>query len=93
MANPVIECAPYKVITVSAVLRTGPWQAIGLFVSSNGSGGIEFYDAVTSGSNTCLPVLTFNTGTFYPLPISGATGLTVRVSGTCFAVLSWIPLN
>ena len=93
MANPVIESAPYKLITASAVLRTGAWQSIGLFVSSNGSGGIEIYDAVTSGSNTCLPILTFNTGTFYPLPISGATGITVRVSGTCAAVLAWLPVN
>ena len=93
MANSVIETGTCKKITVSTVVRTGAWQAIGLFISSNGSGGIEIYDAVTSGSNTCLPLLVFNTGTFYPLPISGSTGITVFVSGTCNAVLSWLPVN
>lgn len=93
MPLPVSEAGNPTLITASAVIRTGPWQAIGLFVSSLGSGGIELYDAVTSGSGTVLPVLTFNTGTYYPLPMSGKTGITARVSGTCSAVLMWNPLG
>lgn len=93
MSAPVYDGGAYKLITTSAVIRTGPWQLVGLFVSSLGSGGVEIYDAVTSGSNTVLPILTFTTGTFYSLRAQGATGLTVRVSGTCFATLLWNPLG
>ena len=93
MATPTIETGAYKLITASTVVRTGAWQGIGLFVASNGTGGVEVYDAVTSGSNTCMPLTAFVTGTFYRLPVSGLNGITVRVSGTCAAVLSWIPIN
>lgn len=93
MATPVINSATPKLVTASAVIRTGAWEMVGLFISSLGSGGIEIFDAITSGSNTVLPILTFSTGTFYSLPMTGANGLTVRVSGTAAAVLIWNPVN
>lgn len=96
MSLPVTQAVSCKLITTSVVVRTGAWQMVGLFISSNtgATNVIEIFDAVTSGSNTCIPVLTTTTtGIFYQLPSSGANGLTVRVSGSCNAVLFWSPVN
>lgn len=92
MATPVIEQGSYKLLAASTVVRTGPWQMIGLFVSSaSGSPTVEFYNGVTSGAATCVAQFTPIAGTWYPLPVSGGTGLTVALGGTVAATLSWNP--
>lgn len=92
MANPVIENGSYKLISASTVVRTGPWQMLGLFVSSaSGSPTVEVYNAVTSGTATCVGQFVPTGGTWYPLPVSGATGLTVAIGGTVVSTLSWNP--
>lgn len=93
MANAVIENGAYEKLTASAVVRTGPWQMLGLFVSSASSTPtIEILDATTSGTATCVAVFTPVAGTWYPIPVSGGTGLTVLISGTVATTLSWIPM-
>lgn len=91
MANPVIENGAFKALTASAVVRTGPWQMLGIFVSAaSATPTIEVLNAVTSGTATCISVFTPVAGTWYPMPISGATGITVLIGGTVAATLSWL---
>lgn len=92
MAQPVIENGTFKVITTSTVVRTGPWQMIGLFVSAaSATPTVEILNATTSGTATCITVFTPIAGTWYPMPISGASGITVLIGGTVAATLSWQP--
>lgn len=92
MATPVIEQGAYKLLTASTTVRTGPWQMLGLFVSAaSATPTVEIYAATTSGTATCVAQFTPVAGTWYPLPVSGAGGLTVAIGGTVNATLSWQP--
>lgn len=92
MPTPVIENGAFKVLTASTVVRTGPFQLLGLFVSAaSATPTVEVLNAVTSGTATCITVFTPIAGTWYPMPVSGGTGLTVLIGGTVAATLSWQP--
>lgn len=69
--------------TTSAVMRTGGTNLLGLFVSgASSTPTIEVLNAVTSGTGTAFAVFTPVAGTFYPMPASLATGLTILTSGS-----------
>ena len=92
MPTPVIENGAFKKITASVVVRTGPAQLVGLFVSSaSATPTVEVYGAATSGTATCVPQFTPIAGTWYPMPFSTDVGLTVGIGGTVTGSLSWQP--
>ena len=93
MAGPVIETGnPTYINAANTVVRSGALQFLGLFCAYAASTPtIELYNAVTSGTATIVPQFTPAAGTWYPLPISLATGLTIVVGGTVRAVISWNP--
>lgn len=91
MANPVIENGAFKLLTAGALVRTGPWQMLGLFVSqASATPTVEVYNALTSGTATCIAQFTPVAGTWYSMPVSGAIGLTVALGGTVQGTLSWL---
>ena len=93
MATPVIENGAYKRIAASTVIRTGPGQLLGLFVSSASSTPtIEVLDAVTSGTATAVAVFTPIAGTWYPMPMSFANGVTILIGGTQVTTVAWNPV-
>lgn len=92
MAQPVIENGAFKLLIASTVVRTGPFQLLGLFVSAaSATPTVEVLNAVTSGTATCISVFTPIAGTWYPMPVSGGSGITVLIGGTVAATLSWLP--
>lgn len=92
MASPVIESGSYKLISASAVVRTGPGMILGLFVSAaSATPTVEVLNAVTSGTATCISVFTPVAATWYPMPVTVGTGITVLIGGTVAATLSWQP--
>ena len=93
MSAPVIETGtPTYINATNTVVRTGALQLLGLFVSFAASTPtIELYNATTSATATIVPQFTPAGGTWYPLPISLNTGLTIVVGGTVRAVISWNP--
>lgn len=92
MSAPVIENGIFKLLTASTVVRTGGWQCLGIFVSAaSATPTIEVLNAITSGTATCISVFTPIAGTWYPMPISGGTGITVLIGGTVAATLCWLP--
>lgn len=94
MSNPVVEYGAFKVITASAVVRTGAASLLGLFVSAaSATPTVEVLNAVTSGTATCISVFTPVAATWYPMPISTPTGITVLIGGTVAATLSWAPVT
>lgn len=84
MAQHVMEGGSGVRFTTSAVMRAGPVQLLGIWVSNASSTPtLEVLNAVTSGTGTLVGQFTPIAGTFYAMPISFPTGLTLLCGGSC----------
>ena len=83
MAQHVMEGGGGLRFTTSTVVRAGPVQLLGIWVSNaSSSPTIELLNAVTSGTGTLVGQFTPVGGTFNPLPINFPTGLTLLCGGS-----------
>lgn len=80
-ANP--EFSAKQLSATANAIRTGNGIMGGIFVSSaSGSPTLAVYDGLTSGGTKLVDTFTPVAATYYPMPLSFTTGLTVVMGGT-----------
>lgn len=87
-ANP--EFSPVQKSATANAIRTGNGIMGGIFVSAASSTPtLTVYDGLTSGGTKVIDTFTPVSATYYPMPLSFTTGLTVVIGGTVsYTVLS-----
>lgn len=80
-ANP--EFTPKQLTATGNAIRTGSGIMGGIFVSAASSTPtITVYDGLTAAGTKIIDTFTPVAATYYPIPASFTTGLTVVISGT-----------
>lgn len=80
-ANP--EFTPNQLSASKNAIRTGPGILGGIFVSSaSGSPTLTVYDGLTSAGTKIIDTFIPVAATYYPMPASFLTGLSVVMGGT-----------
>ena len=87
-----LNVGAFKQLAASANVKSSQGALLGIFVSAaTTTPTITIYDDTATGTTTKI-VDTFTpvAGTWYPIPVSFATGLYVVISGTVSATVSYV---
>jgi hypothetical protein len=92
MSTPVIETGNYRNISSTTTILSGRGQLLGIFVASaSATPTIKVWDNTSAATTVLINTFTPVAGTFYPMPASFGTGLTVTIGGTVDCTVFYTP--